>query len=297
MSTAPKLWTIGSMLTWTEQFFAEKGVDTPRLDAEVLLSHMLEKDRIYCYSHYDEPLETAELARFRELVKGRVSGKSVAGLIGQKEFMGLLFKVNEHVLIPRPDTETLVDGVLSLLDRKKSYRILDMCTGTGAILLSLLHYMKESEGVGVDISKEALAVAKLNQKVLALEERSTLVESDLFTNLNGYEGTFDVLVSNPPYIPTEEMKTLAPEVLAEPHIALHGGADGLDFYRKLLQEAPKYVRSGGYVGFEIGYNQADALRALGQTYACYGDMIEKRDLAGFVRAVFFQVGKHEDENL
>lgn len=297
MSTAPKLWTIGSMLKWTEQFFAEKGVESPRLDAEVLLSHMLGKDRIYCYSHYDEPLETEELARFKELVKGRVSGKSVAVLIGQKEFMGLTFRVNEHVLIPRPDTETLVEGVLELVDRSKEYVVLDMCTGSGAIFLSLLTYMKASKGVGVDISPKALEVARENQQHLGLTDRSELVESDLFTNLDKYRNSFDLLVSNPPYIPTEEMKTLAPEVLLEPEIALWGGEDGLDFYRILLQEAPHYVKAGGYVGFEIGYNQSEALRALAKKNSLYGEMIEKRDLAGYVRAVFFQVGKHGNENL
>ena len=157
-----KLWTIGALLTWTTQFFASKGIDSPRLDAEILLSHVLKKERIYLYAHYDEPMTTEELATYRELVKKRADRLSVAHILGERSFMGLDFLVNENVLIPRPETEMLVETVWEQLEPEAEARILDIGTGSGAILLSLLHERPQCQGLGVDISEKALAVARKN---------------------------------------------------------------------------------------------------------------------------------------
>ena len=166
-----EIWTIGRILQWTEQYFQSKGMDTPRLDGEVLLSHVLGENRIYLYTNYDQPLEQEELDRFRPLVIERAKGHSVASLTGTKDFMGLTFAVNDKVLIPRPDTETLVEYVLSSYHQQDSIRILDMCTGPGTILLSLLHYLPTATGMGLDISRDALEIATKNQEAFKLENR------------------------------------------------------------------------------------------------------------------------------
>lgn len=286
-----ELWTIGRLLQWTEQYFLGKGVESSRLDGEVLLSHILGKDRIYLYTHYDKPLTKAELDAYRPLVIERGKGYSVATIIGEKEFMGLTFAVTKDVLIPRPDTETLVEDILTIIPKEESSYILDVCTGPGTILYSLLHYLPEATGLGLDISKEALTVAVSNRERLQLEERAKLCMSDLFSALqqdSQYEEAFDIIVSNPPYIPTEEVKTLAPEVLHEPILALDGGADGLDFYRRLVVEAPRYLKKGGYLAVEIGYDQAEKVIALANAVGCYSEVVANADIAGIVRELRWQ---------
>ena len=284
-----EIWTIGRILQWTEQYFQSKGMDTPRLDGEVLLSHVLGKNRIYLYTNYDQPLEQEELDRFRPLVIERAKGHSVASLTGTKDFMGLTFAVNDKVLIPRPDTETLVEYVLSSYHQQDSIRILDMCTGPGTILLSLLHYLPRATGMGLDISRDALKIAAQNQEVFKLENRSEFHESDMFSYLEHHNELFDVIVSNPPYIRLEDKKILSPDVLNEPHIALFGGEDGLDFYRQLAMECVTYLKPYGLVAFEVGYDQAEAVKALLEAVGSYVDISFAADLAGINRVVTARV--------
>ena len=220
-----EIWTIGRILQWTEQYFQSKEMDTPRLDGEVLLSHVLGKDRIYLYTHYDQPLIQEELDAFRPLVQERAKGHCVAAIIGEKDFMGLTFKVNGKVLIPRPDTETLIEHVLGTYQKDSNIRILDVCTGPGTILLSLLNYLPNACGVGLEISTDALSVAKENGERFNLNDRVQLLESDMFSALVGNAEQFDLIVSNPPYIRTGDAKLLSQDVLNEPHIALFGGED------------------------------------------------------------------------
>ena len=175
-----EIWTIGRILQWTEQYFQSKEMDTPRLDGEVLLSHVLGKDRIYLYTHYDQPLIQEELDAFRPLVQERAKGHCVAAIIGEKDFMGLTFKVNDKVLIPRPDTETLIEHVLGTYQKDSNIRILDVCTGPGTILLSLLHYLPNACGMGIEISADALSLAKVNSERFNLNDRVQLLESDMF---------------------------------------------------------------------------------------------------------------------
>lgn len=286
-----ELWTIGRILQWTEQYFRNKGIEGGRLDGEVLLSHILGQPRIYLYTNYDKPLEQHELDAYRPLVMERVKGFSVAAIIGEKEFMGLPFTVTKDVLIPRPDTETLVEDILAILPNDGEYRILDVCTGPGTILYSLLHYMPNATGMGLDISKDALQVAATNREKLEIGDRAKLCVSDLFSalaSLGGYEESFDVITSNPPYIPTAELETLAVEVKNEPSLALDGGEDGLDFYRRLVTDSATYLKSGGYLAVEIGMGQEEDVCALAKATGFYGEPVMQKDIAGIIRELRWQ---------
>lgn len=247
------LWTIGSLLKWTEGFFAEKGIDTPRLDAEILLAHVLEKERIYLYAHFDEPMTSTELSAYKEMIKKRAARYPVAHILGIKPFMGLDFIVNEHVLVPRPETELLVEAVLEICPKEVPVRVLDMGTGSGAILLSLLSYLPQATGTGVDISSDALKIAAENSEALHID-RAQWVNSDLFTNVEAHE--YDWLVSNPPYLTAPDMQNLEEEVKYDPETALYGGTDGLDIYRRLASEGGAYLKAGGHCIVEVGAGQS-----------------------------------------
>ena len=280
-----EIWTIGRILQWTEQYFQSKEMDTPRLDGEVLLSHVLGKDRIYLYTHYDQPLIQEELDAFRPLVQKRAKGHCVAAIIGEKDFMGLTFKVNDKVLIPRPDTETLIEYVLGTYSKDSDVRILDVCTGPGTILLSLLNYLPNACGVGLEISTDALSVAKENGERFNLNDRVQLLESDMFSALVGNAERFDLIVSNPPYIRTGDAKLLSQDVLNEPHIALFGGEDGLEFYHILAKACGTYLKSQGRIAFEIGFDQAESVKALLEETGQYSNIQCIADLGGNDRVV------------
>ena len=257
-----ELWTIGRILKWTEQYFKEKGIESPRLDAEVLLSHILGRERIYLDVHFDEPLEPAELARYREAIKQRVQRVPVAYIIGEKEFMGLTFKVTADTLVPRPDTEILVQAAVERLRaRGETPRFADIGTGSGAICLSILHFLPKAQADTVDISPAARAVAEENAAALEVADRVTFHTGDLLAPLAGQ--CYDAILSNPPYIPDGDIAALAPEVrLKEPRTALAGGKDGLDFYRRLTADAPAHLKDGGFLAVEVGIHQAAPVAAL-----------------------------------
>lgn len=259
-----KIWTIGRILKWTEQYFKDKGIESPCLDAEVLLAHVLEKQRIYLYVHFDEPLQPGELAAYREMIKKRVLRVPVAQILGEKEFMGLTFKVTADTLVPRPDTEILVQAAVDRLRAmagEEPLRFADIGTGSGAICLSVLHYLAGTVADTVDISPAARAVAEENAASLGLADRVTFHTGDLLQPLSGI--SFVAILSNPPYIPEADIAKLAPEVrLKEPHTALSGGQDGLDFYRRLANEAPAMLVPGGFTAFEVGIHQAGDVATL-----------------------------------
>ncbi len=280
-----KIWTIGSILRWTEQYFGEKGVETPRLDAEVLLSHVLGRERIHLYVHFDEPLEKAELARFREAVAERARHKPVAYITGRREFMGLDFSVSPAVLIPRPDTEILVEAAaerLPMVTAQAPLRFADIGTGSGAIALSVLSLCGGSSADAVDISPEALSVAQRNAAALGLDGRVTFHRGDLLAPLA--DEAYAAILSNPPYIPAAEIDGLAPDVRGyEPLLALRGGASGLEFYARLLEEAPRCLQAGGFLAVEAGIGQAQRIRAMAGT--AWGKAEILPDLAGIERVV------------
>lgn len=312
-----KIWTIGRILKWTEQYFKDKGIESPRLDAEVLLAHVLEKQRIYLYVHFDEPLQPAELAAYREMIKQRVLRVPVAQILGEKEFMGLTFKVTADTLVPRPDTEILVQAAVERLKAMKGeakapedealadgeeassaadrdeaaadvsqepLRIADIGTGSGAICLSVLRYLAGTVADTVDISPAARAVAEENAASLGLADRVTFHTGDLLQPLVGM--TFAAILSNPPYIPEADIAGLAPEVrLKEPHTALSGGKDGLDFYRRLAKEAPAMLVPGGFMAFEVGIHQAEPVAALAKANPLIARTEILPDYAGIDRVV------------
>lgn len=282
-----KIWTIGRILKWTEQYFKDKGIESPRLDAEVLLAHVLEKQRIYLYVHFDEPLQPGELAAYREMIKKRVLRVPVAQILGEKEFMGLTFKVTADTLVPRPDTEILVQAAvdhLRAMAGEEPLRFADIGTGSGAICLSVLHYLAGTVADTVDISPAARAVAEENAASLGLADRITFHTGDLLQPLSGI--SFAAILSNPPYIPEADIVKLAPEVrLKEPHTALSGGQDGLDFYRRLANEAPAMLVPGGFTAFEVGIHQAGDVAALLKANPLIGRTEILPDYAGIDRVV------------
>lgn len=279
------IWTIKKLLLWTTHYFQEHHLDSPRLDAELLLAHVLHKQRIYLYTDFDLIVEPSELSLYREYIKKRVSGVSTAAIIGEKEFMGLTFKVNEDVLIPRPDTETWLEKVIQYHRNEQGLYVADLGTGSGAILLSFLYYCKEDTGVGVDISEKALTVAEENGKALKMEDRVTWRRGDYLTALEEGE-LFDGILTNPPYIPTGDIRGLAEEVRHEPMNALDGGADGLTFYRKLAEGAAEHLKDGGFLAAEFGIHQAaDVVNLLKET-GKFDSFEVITDYGGIERAVY-----------
>ncbi len=285
-------WTIGKILKWTEQYFQKAGLDSPRLDAEVLLSHVLKKERIFLYVHFEQPMEAAELAAYRECIKKRVQRQPVAYITGHKEFMGLDFKVTEATLIPRPDTEILVEAVLQRLKPGCTDSLIaDIGTGTGAICLSLLKYLPQLRAVTVDVSQAALAVAEENAAALGLSDRLELLQGDLLQPLRSGTQRFNAIVSNPPYIPRAEIAGLEEDVRSfEPMGALDGGEDGLDFYRRLLAEGAELLAPEGFLALEAGIHQAQQLKSMAAELPQWGKCEIIRDLAGIERvAVLWKV--------
>lgn len=279
------IWTIKKLLLWTTHYFQEHHLDSPRLDAELLLAHVLHKQRIYLYTDFDLIVEPSELSLYREYIKKRVSGISTAAIIGEKEFMGLTFKVNEDVLIPRPDTETWLEKVIQYHRNEQGLHVADLGTGSGAILLSYLYYCKEDTGVGVDISEKALALAEENGKNLKMDDRVTWRRGDYLTALEEGE-LFDGILTNPPYIPTGDIRGLAEEVRHEPMNALDGGADGLTFYRKLAEGAAEHLKDGGFLAAEFGIHQAaDVVNLLKKT-GKFDSFEVITDYGGIERAVY-----------
>lgn len=279
------IWTIKKLLLWTTHYFQEHHLDSPRLDAELLLAHVLHKQRIYLYTDFDLIVEPSELSLYREYIKKRVSGVSTAAIIGEKEFMGLTFKVNEDVLIPRPDTETWLEKVIQYHRNEQGLTVADLGTGSGAILLSFLYYCREDTGVGVDISEKALEVAEENGKNLKMDDRVTWRRGDYLTALEEGE-LFDGILTNPPYIPTGDIRGLAEEVRHEPMNALDGGADGLTFYRKLAEGAAEHLKDGGFLAAEFGIHQAaDVVNLLKET-GKFDSFEVITDYGGIERAVY-----------
>ncbi|SFL63171.1 peptide chain release factor N(5)-glutamine methyltransferase [Pelosinus propionicus] len=286
MADKKEVWTVQAILNWTRQYFLDKGVENPRLDAEVLLSHILKKERLYLYVHFDQPLEDKELAAFRIAVKQRAARLPVAYIIGSKEFMGLDFEVTPAVLIPRPDTEILVEAAIKRLARVDEPCILDLGTGSGAVCISLLKNLPTARGITVDISSEALIVAKRNAAKHQIEQRLTFYEGNLFVPVKSEK--FKAILSNPPYIPSGDIAGLTPEVRQEPNLALAGGEDGLDFYRRIIQEGKEYLTDNGFIAMEVGIGQARLVADLAEKTGYYkvSDII--KDYGGIERVVVLE---------
>ncbi len=261
----------------------EKNIDSPRLDAEILLAHVLNCRRLNLYVDSDKILPLETVLKFNELINRRLENIPVAYLVGRKDFMGLSFTVNENVLIPRPETEILTELVGEYLRSLKNEVIFaDLGTGSGAISISILKFVKKSRAVAVDISDKALEVAKFNARKFHVEDRIKFFCGDLFSPLKGR--IFNAIVSNPPYIPTKDLKTLQTEVKKEPQLALDGGEDGLNFYRRIISDAPRFLVDGGLLAVEIGINQANSVKKLFEQEN-FVDIEIFKDLAGIERII------------
>ncbi len=270
--------TLEEALSFGKKTLEEAGIVEAALDAWYLLEYVGKFDRSYYYLRYKEEL-TEDLAQeYEGLLKKRAERIPLQYITGVQNFMGLDFKVNSNVLIPRQDTEILVETALGVI--RPGMRVLDLCTGSGCIIISLMHFAKEITGIGSDISKQALLTAKENAKGNDVEVE--WVRSDLFQNITG---TFDVIVSNPPYIPTRVIDTLMPEVRDfEPVDALDGREDGLFFYEKIIGESGPFLNAGGYLIFEIGHDQGEAVSAMMKQAGFEGVRVI-RDLSGLNRVV------------
>ncbi len=254
------------------------GILDARNDAWLLLTFVCKIDRTFYYSHMDEEMPKAQFAEYENVLGKRAEHIPLQYITGEQDFMGLPFHVNEAVLIPRQDTETLVEEALKVI--RPGMKVLDMCTGSGCILISILKNVIDVEGFGYDISKQAINVAKENAKLNGVI--ATFEKSDLFDSV---VDTFDVIVSNPPYIPTDVIAGLMPEVaLYEPFNALDGKEDGLHFYRKIVKESKEYLNPEGMLLFEIGHDQGEAVSGL-MTEAGFKDVKVVKDLAGNDRVV------------
>lgn len=280
---APKTWTIGSLVKWATDDFKARGIESPRLDAEIIVAHALKIDRMKVILESLRPLEGAELALLRDLVKRRRGREPIAYLRGEREFYGLPFKVDPRVLIPRPDTEALVETALERsAEVSLSMRLLDLCTGSGCVAIAIAKARPTAEVVAADISEDALAVARDNALRLGAYNVS-FVQGDLFAAVP--ERRFDVITANPPYIASEEIPTLMPDVRDfEPRLALDGGVDGLDLVRRIVTDAPRWLGADGVLALEIGAGEAADVHALFAA-AGYRDVRLTKDYAKIERVV------------
>ncbi|MCB2204635.1 peptide chain release factor N(5)-glutamine methyltransferase [bacterium] len=259
--------TVLSLIQKSTTFFAEKGIDEAKLSAEHLLAHVLGQKRLQMYLRFDQPVKEEELTVFRELVRRRLKHEPVQYIVGSTEFYGLEFKVTPDVLIPRPDTEHLIDTVLDFHKAGQladDMQILDIGTGSGAIAIALAAQLPSIRVVATDISAAALAIASANAERNKVADRIDFVEHDIFTdNLPGGGEQFDIVASNPPYIPEADIATLQPEVRDfEPMIAATDGGDGLRFYRRIVKIAPGFLKTGGLLLLEVGAGQAQTVAAM-----------------------------------
>lgn len=286
MSDPGQIWTVKRLLEWTTGFFSRKAVDPARLSAELLLAHVLNVPRIKLYTDYERVVPESALQTYRDLVKRASESEPIAYLTGRAHFFNLEFQINRDVLIPRPDTETVVENVLQLARRTTGFetpRILDLCTGSGCIAAAIAHHHKHASIVAIDISPAALAVARGNIEKLGLAERITLLEGDLFEPLSGQpdRDPFDMIVSNPPYIATPKIAGLDRSVRDyEPITALDGGEDGLKLIRRIIEGAPARLRSNGWLFIEIAFDQADQAKALALQSPDFNDWRVIKDHAG-----------------
>ncbi len=277
--------TVLEVLQSTTAYFKKHNVESPRLNAEHLVAYVLGRTRIELYLEFEREMTEAELAPLREMVTRRAQGEPLQHLLGTVEFCGLIFLCDKRAMVPRPETEELVEFLKSEIRNPKS-EILDVGTGSGVIALSFAAKFPEAEIYAVDISEDALELARENAARLGLSDRVRFFRSNL---LQDVDGTFDLIVANLPYIATQDRHTLSREVLHDPHVALFGGAYGEEFVRELIAQAPARLHPGGTLALEIGIGQSDALFSA-LTEKKYRDIYSKNDYSGVTRFLFAKYG-------
>ncbi|TWU26458.1 Release factor glutamine methyltransferase [Novipirellula galeiformis] len=287
--TKEEPWTVLRLLEWTTNFFKTRGSESPRLDAEVLLAHARNCARIELYTAFGEVPPEEQRVAFREMIRRRGEGTPVAQLVGYREFYSLRFRVDENVLIPRPETEHLVIEALDVAKAMKitdrPLRIADVGTGSGAIAVTLAKHLKPAEFTAIDQSEAALKIASWNAEQLEVADAVTFVHSDLFAAV-GEPATFDIICSNPPYISESEYEQLAPTVRDhEPREALVAGIDGMDIIKRLLETAPQRLEIGGRLIIEISPMIAELCEELVEGTESFGDLRFIKDLSGHKRII------------
>lgn len=281
---AAESWTIRRVLDWTKGHFEKQQIDAPRLTAEILLGHVLNLTRVKLFMDLDRPLAKEELATYRALIQRRLGFEPTQYLVGFKEFYGRRFSVDARVLIPRSETELLVEGVLQAIPKDAPARVLDLCTGSGCIAISIAAERPLASVWATDLSPDALAVAKQNAEALGVDGRVTFFQGNLFEPV-ATDATFDVIVSNPPYVRLDELPSLQKEVQKEPKLALDGGVDGLVVIRPLVAAAMPRLKAGGTLALEISDDQGAAVKSLLDAAGAVDTRIVK-DLARLDRMVF-----------
>jgi len=284
-------WTISTLLDWTTIYFTNHKIEEPHLEAEILLAHALKIKRIELYMQHERVLKEEELAVFKQLILRRIKREPTAYIIGYKPFMSLDLNVTKDVLIPRPETEKLVEESISLikLNGKDSVHVADIGTGSGAIGVSIAKYCKSAKVYATDISKAAIEVAESNAEKHGVKDRISFYLGDLFSPIPG-DIKFDLILSNPPYIKTSEIKDLQPEISKyEPAGALDGGPDGLDYYRKIISQAPGHLADSGYLLLEAGYGQADNIIEMIKNTGSFRETKKIKDLSGIDRVILAKI--------
>ena len=287
---ATKIWHVLELLEWTTGYFEKHNIPTPRLDAEVLLGHLLKKSRLQLYLHFDMPVFQDDLNLFRGLIQKRIARTPISYITNHKEFMSLDFFVDERVLIPRPETEFIVETILNA-ERNTPQHLLEIGTGSGVIATAIAVNKPEWEITATDISQDALVVARKNIDNHGCEDRINLLQGDLFEPIKTLkQKSFDWIVSNPPYVNNGTLNDLSPDIREhEPHIALFAGNDGLTIIRNLIVETPQFLLPEGKLIFEIGDTQAERVASLIQEQSAYKHFQFIKDYAGIKRVVLATV--------
>ena len=277
-----------ALLSRLEERLADAGVDSPGLDARLILAMVLGCDRAHLHAHPEKMVVPEELARVESLAQRRMAREPMAYIMGEREFWSMSLLVSPGVLIPRPETELLVERVVALTGEGRESRILDLCAGGGAVGLAVASELPEAHVTLLDLCPKALGVARRNTIKFGLAGRTRFLASDLFQVL-AEEEEFDLIASNPPYVATGELDSLMPEVSSfEPRLALDGGADGMDFIRRIIEEAPAYLARGGFLLIEMDPRQMAVAEALSEEQGSYRSARRHNDLAGRERVLELQ---------
>ncbi len=281
------MFTVLQSLTLSTEFLEKKGIESARMNAELILSHILECQRLDLYLRFNQPLNTKETNTYRDYITRRGNFEPYQYIVGDVEFYGLKFFVNKNVLIPRQETEILIDTILEKYPKDEELKILDIGTGSGNIPISLAINLLESKVISIDVSQDAINVAEKNRELHDLKSRVGFIKSDILTNsLEKYNNTFDVIVSNPPYVKKEEFGTLQKEITSfEPEIAVTDFGDGFKFYKEISKKAKTLLKNKGMLFFEVGQGQAEDVKNI-MTENGFINIVIEKDLSEIERVVF-----------
>jgi release factor glutamine methyltransferase len=293
VTNMPEQWNIRRLITWASEYLDGYGVESPRLSAELMLGMVLNLDRLQLYLRFDQPLEPEELAAFKRLLLRRRSHEPMAYILGSREFYGLDIQVGPGVLVPRPETEHLVEEGLKAIERVERPRILDLCTGSGCVALALAHERKDAQVIGVDLSKEALAFAHSSLDKLELDQRVQWLAGDLYDPLAAAGGFFDLITANPPYVREDEWQGLSEEVRGfEPRQALVSGESGLEIVSQIIAGSRAFLKPFGFLLMEVGAGQSKAALNVASQSGIFENLSVINDLAGIERVVVCQRGDY-----